>query len=184
MVITLPQAPFFAEVATARDILSPSSLPATDDLCQSALEAVGLWNLVVSRGGLDTEFNSSSLSHGQRQLLSLARAVTRVKSRHQGSGGLLLLDEFNSSVDAGTDQMMQDVVMKEFASYTVVCVAHQLVGLMEYDRVVVMDRGRVAEVGTPQGLLKQPSGKFRELFEVQERTRHDDGERDAAGLED
>jgi len=165
-VITLPQAPFFAEGATIRDALAHGNVSATEEVCELALQAVGLSDLDVSRGGLDAELDVSSMSHGQRQLLSLARAVVRVRSRPpaSGPGGLLLLDEFNSAVDADTDRLMRDIVRREFAAYTVICVAHRLDGVvMEYDRVVVMDRGRIAEAGPPKELMKDPAGRFREL---------------------
>lgn len=68
-------------------------------------------------------------------------------------GGVLLLDEFNSTVDADTDRLMQAIIRREFVRYTVICVAHRLDSVMDYDRVVVMNGGQVVETGPPKELI-------------------------------
>ncbi len=65
----------------------------------------------------------------------------------------MLLDEFTASVDLATDRLMQEVIRKEFPRYTVICVTHRLQTVVDYDRMVVMDSGRVANVGTPSELI-------------------------------
>ena len=138
-----------------------------------------LWNLTLERGGLDAELNEGSLSHGQRQLFCLARAILRARSRTKihlatsGSspdesrgGGILLLDEINASVDRETDAFMQKVIREEFTGYTVLCVAHRLEGVRAYDRVVVMERGEIVESGDPVELLGREGGRFRGLWEA------------------
>lgn len=146
----------------------------TDDRhCEYALRSVGLWELITERGGLDGELKSDVLSQGQKQLFSLARAILRARialeqsfangSRGNG-GGLLLLDEVNSSVDHDTDMLMQEIIRREFQSYTVICVAHRLDAIRWYDRVVVMDKGQIVEVGSPEALIAQEAGVFRGLW--------------------
>lgn len=170
-IITLPQHPFFfPEGTTVRENLeyglspiyeSRASEMTTDEACRMALQESGLWDLLSSKGGLGAEFQPNALSQGQRQLMSLARAIYRVKTRAGAQkGGLLLLDEFNSAVDAVTDKAMQDIIRSQFANYTVICVAHKLGSVMDYDQVVVMSNGEVVEVGVPRDLATKPDSHF------------------------
>lgn len=108
----------------------------------------------------------ATLSAGQRQLFSLGRALLRrcIRARNSSSGGLdggiLLLDEVSASVDIETEGVMQKVIAEKFAGYTVIAVTHRLDMAMDYDRVVVMDKGRIVEVGNPKTLAKQAGTKF------------------------
>ena len=143
--------------------------PIQEDDYTYALKAVRLLELVTEIGGLDTELKEGSLSQGQKQLFSLARAILRARLRSKSSsevGGILLLDEINSSVDKETDEFMQGVIMREFKSYTVVYVTHKLDTAMDYDRLVIMDKGEIVEVGKPTELLMQEGGRFRALWQV------------------
>ena len=80
--------------------------------------------------------------------------------------GILILDEFNSGVDSETNKLMQAIIHREFAGYTVICVAHRLDTVLDYDRVVVMEKGKVSEVGKPEELLRKLGSNFRELWLV------------------
>ncbi len=144
------------------------------------LEAVDLWTFVESRGGLQAGMAGDTLSQGQKQLFSLARAVLRRRVRARlladefgegvvkgGSGaGILLLDEVSSSVDRETDKAMQAVIREEFKGYTIVMVSHRLDMVMEFDRVVVMDKGEIVETGPPRELVETEGSRFRELWLV------------------
>ncbi|KAF4438951.1 abc transporter [Fusarium austroafricanum] len=124
----------------------------------------------LSRTGLDSSFDIASLSHGQRQLFNLARAVTRRHIRGQvgASGGILLLDEVSSSVDSQTNDKMWKIIEDEFVGYTVIMIAHRLDLAMKCDRIVVMEEGRVAESGKPGELRCQEGGAFRRLVDSAE----------------
>ncbi len=153
-----------------------------DGHCTYALQAVGLWDLVQEHGGLGAELKPDSLSEGQKQLFCLARAVLRKRLRssatttsrtaNSGSGatdkegGVLILDEFNANVDTETDRLMQAVVRREFVDYTVICVAHRLNSVLNYDRVVVMDSGRIVETGAPRELVTIPGSRFADMWRV------------------
>lgn len=139
-----------------------------DARLEAVLRRVGLWDAVSEAGGLGAEFDEARLSHGQRQLFSLARALLRRKSG-DGGGGVVLLDEATSSVDAETDALVQRVVREDFASHTVVSVAHRLETIVDFDRVVVLEKGCVAEEGCPPELLARPGSRFRELWEASRR---------------
>ena len=99
-------------------------------------------------------------SAGQRQLLCMARAILRRKDCK-----VLILDEAMSSVDADTEELMQQVVDKEFRACTVLAVMHRLAHVSRYDRVVLMDTGKVLEEGATEDLLAS-HGRFAELYEA------------------
>lgn len=145
--ITIPQDPFILS-GSVRLNADPSAT-ASDEAIIGALEKVGLWKILESRGGLDSNVNTNPLSHGQQQIFCLARAMLRI-----GKGKILILDEATSSVDGDTDLLMQRLIREEFSDCTVLTVAHRLDTIMDSDRVLVLDAGRVVEMGPPQELLK------------------------------
>ncbi|KAI0601124.1 hypothetical protein F4775DRAFT_607254 [Biscogniauxia sp. FL1348] len=102
-----------------------------------------------------------------RQLFSLARAALRRRSLGLGGGGseggVLLLAEVSSGVDRATERAMQEVIRAEFREYTVLAVSHHLDMIMDFDRVVVMDKGGVVEVGRPVVLAQDSTTRFGEL---------------------
>ncbi|RKO83047.1 P-loop containing nucleoside triphosphate hydrolase protein [Blyttiomyces helicus] len=104
--------------------------------------------------------NGGNFSQGQRQLLCLARALLR-RSR------IVVLDELRAtaSVDDRTDAAIQESIRTEFKNCTVLCVAHRLRTVADYDRILVLDDGRVVELGTPHALLQKPDGWFRRMCE-------------------
>jgi ABC-type multidrug transport system fused ATPase/permease subunit len=112
--------------------------------------------------------NGSNLSQGQKQLLCLARALLR-------SSRLIFLDEATASVDADTDAKIQETIRSRFTQGSILTVAHRLKTIIDYDRILVMDQGRVAEMDTPFRLLEKKglfydmcreSGDFGELVRV------------------
>ena len=105
----------------------------------------------ISTGG-------ANLSQGQRQLVCLARALlTRPK--------IVVLDEATSAVDRGTDAAIQDSLRKEFvaAGCTVLVIAHRLSTVADFDRLLVLDKGRIAEIGSPRELLEAGIAREREM---------------------
>jgi ABC-type multidrug transport system fused ATPase/permease subunit len=132
---------------------------------------VDLWPFVQERGGLNAGMSASTFSAGQRQLLSLGRALLRrrIRARNLGpagggsDGGILLLDEVSSSVDGETERVMQDIIRVEFGDYTVIAVSHRLDMIMDFDRVVVMDTGKIVEVGNPMLLAGETGSRFGDL---------------------
>lgn len=96
----------------------------------------------ISTGG-------ANLSQGQRQLVCLARSLLRRPK-------IVILDEATSAVDRGTDSNIQESLRKEFAAAgcTVLVIAHRLSTVADFDRLLVMDKGRVAEFGSPRELLE------------------------------
>jgi ABC-type multidrug transport system fused ATPase/permease subunit len=168
--IAVPQeAVFLPDGSTVQANLDPSGV-CTAEECQAVLEAVGLWGFVQERGGLDAGMSAGGMSAGQRQLLSLGRALLRrrIRARGQeveggGGGGILLLDEVSSSVDRETEGVMREVIAAEFKGYTILAVSHRLEMVMDFDRVVVMDTGEIVEVGNPVVLAAQETSRFGDL---------------------
>lgn len=112
----------------------------------SALEKTNLLSLVTSRGGLDAELTSTSLSQGEQRLFALAVALVRKWSRDsdaRDSGGILVLDEATSGTDAVTDALMQKVIDDVFGRYTVLQVSHRPDSVRGADRVIEMENGRI-----------------------------------------
>ncbi len=97
-----------------------------------------------------------ALSTGQKQLLCLARALLR-KSR------ILILDEATGSVDMATDALIQNTIATQFNECTVLTVAHRLNTIMDYHRIIVLDKGRVVEFDSPQNLLLKDNSVFQSL---------------------
>ncbi|XP_052041364.1 ATP-binding cassette sub-family C member 2 [Apodemus sylvaticus] len=87
-----------------------------------------------------------NLSIGQRQLLCLGRAVLR-KSK------ILILDEATAAVDLETDSLIQTTIRNEFSQCTVITIAHRLHTIMDCDKIMVLDNGKIVEYGSPEELL-------------------------------
>lgn len=171
-IIAVPQdAVFLPDGSSFKLNLDPVSA-SSDPECKAVLERVGLWPFVTERGGLAAGMTPDTLSQGQKQLFSLARAVLRRRVRSRGVAGrgqdrgILLLDEVSSSVDMDTDREMHECIKSEFDGYTIVMVSHRLEMVMDFDRVVVMDRGAVVETGAPRVLVETNGSRFKELYTV------------------
>jgi len=101
----------------------------------------------------------ASLSHGQRQLLSFARALVF-------DPAVLVLDEATSSIDTETEQMIQHALENMFAGRTSVVIAHRLSTIQNADQILVIHRGILREKGNHQALLAQ-NGLYKRLYELQ-----------------
>ncbi|KAL6824764.1 P-loop containing nucleoside triphosphate hydrolase protein [Trichoderma sp. SZMC 28015] len=168
-IIAVPQETVFLPDGSTFQANLDVSEEATREECESVLTAVGLWEFVQERGGLDAGMNASTFSAGQRQLMSLGRALIRrsIRQRKYAAGaehgGILLLDEVSSSVDQETERVMQQTIKTEFKNYTVIAVAHRLDMVMDFDKVVVMDTGKIVEIGIPAVLAQEAGSKFGDL---------------------
>jgi ABC-type multidrug transport system fused ATPase/permease subunit len=108
---------------------------------------------------LDTPVEEEGLnfSLGQRQLMALARALVR-------GSQIIVCDEATSSVDMETDDKIQATMARGFRGKTLLCIAHRLRTIVRYDRICVMDRGRIAELDSPLRLY-EAGGIFRGMCE-------------------
>ncbi|CAH4030827.1 unnamed protein product [Pieris brassicae] len=146
----IPQEPVLFS-ATIRYNLDPFDIYSDDELWR-ALEQVDLKGSIPSLDFKVTE-GGANFSVGQRQLMCLARAVLR-------SNKILIMDEATANVDPQTDHFIQQTIRKQFASCTVLTIAHRLNTIMDSDRVLVMSSGQVAEFDHPYNLLSNPNSHF------------------------
>ncbi|KAK4185835.1 P-loop containing nucleoside triphosphate hydrolase protein [Podospora australis] len=167
--ITLPQDPVTISGSVRHNLLlyhsgtMDASIQPSDDDLSKALDSFGLWETVQSKGGLDAPMTDDLLSHGQRQLFCLARA-TLLRGRN-----VVILDEPTSQADKETGRLIEAAVRDRFgdASRTVLCVAHRLSTILEFDTVLVMDGGVIVERGCPRTLLGDSGSAFARLMSGQ-----------------
>ncbi|KIK07255.1 hypothetical protein K443DRAFT_129256 [Laccaria amethystina LaAM-08-1] len=105
---------------------------------------------------LDMRVNHGSLSAGEKQLLAVARATLRRTN-------IIILDEATSQVDSHLDDQIQKTIREELSDAIVITIAHRLKTVVDYDRILVLDDGKIVEFGDPRSLLSIPSGAFREM---------------------
>ncbi|KAL4952600.1 P-loop containing nucleoside triphosphate hydrolase protein [Aspergillus filifer] len=148
----------------------------SDQAILNALKTVNLHAKVVENGGLDTDIDDLHLSHGQKQLFCLARAILR-------PGNILVLDEATSNVDSKTDEIMQRVIREKFSSHTVLTIAHKLESILDYDKVIVLENGRIVEAGVPYDLLLVDGSQFRKLYYAGYSSDSDAGEGSSRGVD-
>lgn len=171
-IIAVPQDCVFPpDGSSIKANIDPFDVAANEE-CLSALRTVQLSHLIPEGAGLDHPMSGDHLSAGQKQLFSLGRAILRARVRDrdaisgQRAGGIVLLDEVSSGVDHETEMSMLEIIHDEFASYTVISIAHRLDMVVKFsDTVVVLDQGEVKEVGAPDELLTRSSGYFKALWD-------------------
>ena len=134
----------------------------------TALEEVQLKKLVAELPGqLDFKLKEcgTNLSVGERQLVCLARALVQ-KSK------IIIMDEATANVDFRTDRLIQEVIRDKLKDSTVITIAHRLNTIMDYDKVLVLDGGRVVEFDKPDVLIRK-GGLFAEMIRSQAQTGKD-----------
>ncbi|RLV89993.1 Metal resistance protein YCF1 [Spathaspora sp. JA1] len=102
----------------------------------------------------------SNLSTGQRQLMCLGRVLLKLNNSN-----VLVLDEATAAVDVETDQILQETIRTEFKDKTIITIAHRLNTIMDSDRILVLEKGEVAEFDAPTTLLKKKDSLFYSLCE-------------------
>ncbi|MCJ8738368.1 hypothetical protein PDJAM_G00034890 [Pangasius djambal] len=145
----IPQEPVLFS-GTLRMNLDPFEKYSDDDIW-NALKLSHLHKLVSNQPAkleLECSEGGENLSVGQRQLVCLARALLR-KTR------ILILDEATAAIDLETDDLIQSTIRTQFEDCTVFTIAHRLNTIMDYTRVLVLDKGQIAEFDTPANLIAQ-----------------------------
>ncbi|KAJ5901474.1 hypothetical protein N7495_002002 [Penicillium taxi] len=160
-VAVVPQHPFFLKHTSLRDnliVLHRQQQQTDDDKILQVLRRLKMDDIVDRLGGLDSLLDADQLSQGQRQLLCIARAMLADKR-------IILIDEASSNVDERSERLIRDIMREQFASCTVIAVAHRLGAVVDFDRVAVMGGGRLLEWDSPHALLKRDS-EFKRLWHL------------------
>lgn len=134
---------------------------ASDEELWDVLKKVQMAEIIAALpGGLEEQVaeGGENFSQGQRQLLCIARSLLRKPK-------ILVMDEATASIDNATDSAIQTMIRENFSEATVLTIAHRLNTIMDSDRVLVLDDGRIAEFDTPQALLKKEGGHFKAMVE-------------------
>jgi ABC-type multidrug transport system fused ATPase/permease subunit len=153
----IPQDPTLF-VGTVRENLDPFD-ELEDAHLWEALERAHLKEHISSlAGGLSFKVsqNGDNFSVGQRSLICLARALLR-KTK------VLILDEATAAVDVETDELIQKTIRKEFKDRTILTIAHRIKTVMDSDKILVLEKGRIEEFEPPQVLLQRPDSLFYSL---------------------
>ncbi|KAF9620097.1 hypothetical protein IFM89_010747 [Coptis chinensis] len=156
---TIPQSPILFS-GTVRFNLDPFNEHNDADLWE-ALERAHLKDVIRRNSlGLDAEVSEAgeNFSVGQRQLLSLSRALLR-RSK------ILVLDEATAAVDVRTDALIQKTIREEFKSCTMLIIAHRLNTIIDCDRVLLLDAGQVLEFDEPRHLLLNETSAFSKMVQ-------------------
>lgn len=113
---------------------------------------------IKDKDKLEFKIDQQSLSLGQLQLICIARALIKKPK-------ILLMDEATASIDQKTDSIIQKIIKNELKETTVITIAHRLLTVIQYDKIIVMKNGLKADEGAPAELLKKRPGAFWELLE-------------------
>uniref|UniRef100_A0A8I5Y0H3 ATP binding cassette subfamily C member 4 n=1 Tax=Rattus norvegicus TaxID=10116 RepID=A0A8I5Y0H3_RAT len=155
----IPQEPVLF-TGTMRKNLDPFNEHSDEELWK-ALEEVQLKEAIEDLPGkMDTELaeSGSNFSVGQRQLVCLARAILK-KNR------ILIIDEATANVDPRTDELIQQKIREKFAQCTVLTIAHRLNTIIDSDKIMVLDSGRLREYDEPYVLLQNPESLFYKMVQ-------------------
>jgi ATP-binding cassette subfamily C (CFTR/MRP) protein 1 len=145
---------------TVRYNLDPFAT-ATDEELWDVLKKVQMAEAITALPkGLDEEVaeGGENFSQGQRQLLCIARSLLRKPK-------ILIMDEATASIDNETDATIQRMIRENFQDATVLTIAHRLNTIMDSDRILVLDDGRIAELDTPENLLAKEDGHFKAMVD-------------------
>lgn len=148
---------------TIKENIAYGKAGATDEEIVSAAEMANAMEFINRfPEGFETRVGDRGvqLSGGQRQRIAIARAFLRNPS-------ILILDEATSNLDAGSESLLQDGLDKLLKGRTALIIAHRLSTIRRTDRIIVMDKGRIAEQGTHEVLLAKEDGLYKRMWNLQ-----------------
>jgi ATP-binding cassette, subfamily C (CFTR/MRP), member 1 len=155
-ITVIPQDPTLF-TGTLRFNLDPEGIHSDEELRELTSQAALDKLIDRDEKGLDQQIeeNGQNLSSGEKQLLWIWRAILRCNK-------IVLMDEATANIDIKTEQTIQQLILEKFKEATVLTIAHRLNTIMHSDRVLVMQKGEVAEFDSPQNLLDRPESIFKD----------------------
>ena len=131
----------------------------------NAVREVGLFNLMKENGrdirkklNMKLRENGGNLSLGEKQLICMARIFLRKNK-------IVVMDEATANIDNKTDMIIQKAVDHIFKNSTLITIAHKIPDLDKYDKIMVLDNAHLIEFDTPDNLLRNENGIFKQLYE-------------------
>jgi len=161
-VAVVPQEPFLLAASARENIAMGRALG--DAQIEAAARAAHAHDFIAGlERGYDTPLGEGGalLSVGQKQLIAIARALA-------GGPRVLFLDEATSHIDSETEQVVQRALSALRGKVTIVAIAHRLSTIRDADRIVVLNHGRIAELGTHGELMAMPEGLYQRLYLLQQ----------------
>ena len=146
---------------TFRDNIRYSRWNASDEEIIAAAKMAGAWDFITEEGGLDAVCGERgvTLSGGQKQRVSIARAIL-------ANPTILILDEATSALDTRTEKQIQLALEKLMKGRTSFIVAHRLSTIVNADKIIVLDQGKIVEMGSHTELLNK-EGRYAEMYHEQ-----------------
>ncbi|MFC2532029.1 MAG: ABC transporter ATP-binding protein [Capnocytophaga ochracea] len=135
----------------------------TEEEVIAAAKSIGVHNFLMSLPEgyhYNVKERGAMLSAGQRQLIAFLRAYVHKPQ-------ILILDEATSSVDSHSEKLIQEATDKMTEGRTSIIIAHRLTTVKKADRIIVLDKGKIVEIGNHEELLQIENGYYRNLYEVQ-----------------
>ena len=156
IITVIPQDPTLIE-GSLRENLDPVE-KFDDESMIECLKSIEM-DYILKDNGLNfmIKENGDNLSAGERQLICMARAMIR-KSK------IIIMDEATSSIDYNTEQLIQKAILTTLKDSTVITIAHRIKTILEYDRILVFEQGRLIEQGSPKELIEKKEGHFYGLY--------------------
>ena len=147
---------------TVKNNILLGKIDASDEEVIEALKIANAWEFVKDLpDGIETNIGDSGnkLSGGQKQRLSIARAVLK-------NPPIMILDEATSALDTESERLVQDALDKMMENRTSIVIAHRLSTIQKADTIIVLQKGKIAEQGTHENLIKK-QGMYNKLVEMQ-----------------
>ena len=129
----------------------------------AAAKKIGVHKFIMSLPGgyhFNVKERGGMLSTGQRQLIAFLRAAI-IQPK------ILVLDEATSSIDTYAEMLIQKATKEITKGKTSLVIAHRLATIQRADKIIVLDKGKIVEVGTHESLLRNEDGIYKNLYEVQ-----------------
>ncbi len=162
------QEPFLFSRSIRENIAFGVGREVSQEEIEAAARAAAIHDVILSfPDGYDTKVGERgvTLSGGQKQRVAIARALLK-------DPRILILDDATSSVDAETEALIQEALNRLMEGRTTFIIAHRIQSVMKADLILVMDRGRIVQMGTHEELINRP-GLYRDIYEIQTRIDED-----------